>query len=359
MSYRYSIYIQKYNESVKLDLNEFNFEHPIEMKNQIFNAMNMQKTITHYSNMYNINTINLINKIAKYNKINNDNILLSAGSDVGLEYLVSYLIKSTTTVYIFVPTYSYFNFLSSNITKNIIYIPFCIDDYDYDIDLYISKYIKNDNLDVVIYIVNPNNPTGILFDGNKIENILIKYSNFKFIIDEAYIEYCFDKSCVEYINKYSNLFITRTFSKAYGLAGLRIGYILSDNKNILALHKYFNESSLSEISKVAANFIHDNINIYEDLIDTVIRIRKNFEFFLDCNKIVYIKSQASFISFYIGDNCDMFIDILKSHNIYIRSKDKDTNMKGYIRISIGTENIMDNIKKIILDNILLISQKNE
>jgi histidinol-phosphate aminotransferase len=360
MSYRYSAYIEKYNDSIKLDLNEFNFEHDISMTNEILKAINLQKTITHYSNMCYDTTYNLINNIAKYNNINNDNILLTAGSDVGLEYLVNYLVKENTTVYVFVPTYSYFVYLSKNKTKNIIYIPFIVTDYDYNIENYINKYVTNDINDnnVVIYIVNPNNPTGILFNRNYFDTILTKYSKFKFIVDEAYIEYCSNQTCVDYIKNHSNLFITRTFSKAYGLAGLRIGYIISNNNNILELHKYFNESSLTEISKIAANFIYEHIDYYENIINRVNQIRTNFEYFLDENNISYIKTSAGFISIYIGNtdnnkfkyiNCEKFIDILKSHNIFIRSKNEDINMKGYVRITFGPEHIMNRIKEIILN----------
>ena len=359
--YRYSAYIENYNESIKLDLNEFNYDHEPTMNNELLKAINLQKTITHYSNMCHDTTYNLINNIAKYNNIINDNILLTAGSDVGLEYLVNYLVKTITTVYIFYPTYSYFTYLSKKNTKNIKYISFVIEDYEYDIEKYISTYITNDINDenVVIYIVNPNNPTGIIFDRNNIDKILSKYSKFKFIIDEAYIEFCRNQTCVEYIKTYNNLFITRTFSKAYGLAGLRIGYIISDNKNILDLHKYFNESSLSEISKVAANLIFDKIQYYENLIHRINEIKTNFEYFLDENDISYIKTHAGFISIYIGNgesenkfkniDCEKFIEMLKTQNIYIRNKNEDVNMKGFVRITFGTENTMNIIKKIIIN----------
>ena len=352
MDYRYSTLIHNYDECIKLDLNEFNDMHHIGLNNEIFNSLCKPKTITHYSNMCYETTVKLLNFISSYNKIDKDNIILSAGSDVGLEYLVNYLVKPTTMVYIFVPTYSYFYTLASKISSNIIYIPFNVYDYNYNLDTYLSEYIKNDINDenVLIYIVNPNNPTGILFDRSTIEEVFVKYSKFKFIIDEAYIEYCSLNSCIEYINKYSNLFITRTFSKAYGLAGLRLGYISSNKNNIIGLHKYFNESSLSEISKVAANFIFTNIDYYENVIKNLNKRRDDFIFFLNSNNIKYIKSNASFVSIYIGNKSEIFTELLKLNDIYIRSKTKDVNMKGFVRISIGTENVMNLIKEIIIKN---------
>jgi histidinol-phosphate aminotransferase len=356
MEYRYSTYINNYNECIKLDLNEFNDDHHTDLKNEIVNSLNNSKTLTHYSNMLFDTTLNLINYISNYNKIYNYNIILSAGSDVGLEYLVNYLVNPASTVYIFVPTYSYFNNLVSKITDNIIYIPVNVYDYEYNIDSYLTKYIKNDINDenVVIYIVNPNNPTGILFDRSNIENVFIKYCKFKFIIDEAYIEYCYLNSCVEYINKYSNIFITRTFSKAYGLAGLRLGYILSSKNNIIGLYKYFNEASLSEISKVAANCIYKNIDYYENIIKNLNKRRDDFITFLNLNNIKNIKSNASFVSIFIGNKNENFIEILKSNNIYIRNKTKDINMTGFVRITIGNEKTMNLIKDIIIKNINII-----
>ena len=362
MNYRYSTVIPNYRECVKLDLNESNDVHHPGLCHELTQALSSPKTITHYSNMYGDATTQLLAHISNYNKIEQHNIMLTAGSDVGLEYLVKHLVTPTTTVYIFVPTYSYFNSLvvSQNAgagagaagASGVIYIPFDIYENDYDVNKYLEKYLEKNatnNANAVVYIVNPNNPTGILFNQATIEQAFINYPNVTFIIDEAYIEYCFAHSSVKYCAAYSNVYITRTFSKAYGLAGLRLGYIISHPTNILGLHAYFNEASLTELSKVAANFIYKNIDYYEQAIVRLKQRRDDFTAFLEKHSICSLQSNANFISLYIGSESEQFIELLKSQqHIYIRSKTNDVNMKGFVRISIGSETSMTKIKNFIL-----------
>ena len=347
--------ISNYENCIKLDLNEFDLKHHPDLLKTLDNVLYKNKTITHYSNYYSDNTQNLLKKIASKNSIDIDNIMITAGSDDSLEYIVNKFVNDNTTIFIFVPSYNYFELLVKRKTKNIIYIPIGFEDGNYDILSCLEFYKTQLQKNAIVYIVNPNNPFGTTVNISNLEKCIKTFNTTLFILDEAYIEFCSGKTCVHLIDN-NNLIITRTFSKAYGLAGLRLGYSIA-NKNIIDdLKVLYNEKNVTEIAKQAGFFILDNIYYYDELIQNIIVSRNDFNLFLKNNNIYFVHSNANFISFYVGDNRLEFLKILEDNNIFIRDRHTQINMAGFVRITIGTKEHMDMIKNIIVENLHLFSK---
>ena len=353
LEYQISTDIKDYENCIKLDLNEYDFEHHPDMNKNIKEIFTSCKSITHYSNIYNKNTIELIDLISKYNNVENNEILLTAGSDDGLEYIVDRYISNNTYVIIFVPSYNYFDTIVKRKTNNIIYIPLDFNQ-SIDIEIYLQKIDINIINNSVVYIVNPSNPLGLLYEYNSIKNCLKEYPTTLFIIDEAYIEFIKENTCTSLIKDNINIIITRTFSKAYGLAGLRLGYILTNSNNINYIKILYNEKNTTDIAKIAGITIYKNINYYEEIINKIIDIKNDFQKFLKDNNIHFIPSSSNFISIYIGDNIELFLQTLKESNIFVRNRNNEINMKGYIRITIGTEKHMKKVKQVFLKHLEMI-----
>lgn len=338
--YRYSISIDNYISSIKLDINEYNFEHPPEFYVTLFQAIQKPKMLTHYSNMFCDEHIRLIKNLAKKVNLSEENVLLTPGSDTALEYISTHLFNNDDiTLFYFVPNYSYMvDYLTKHKKNHIETIAFDVLYDGYKLSSYLDNKHTTINDNDVIYISNPNNPTGLCVDKNDIEVCLTKYSKINFVIDEAYIEFMGEThSICSLVNTFSNLYIVRTFSKAYGIAGLRLGYILSQKQNITLIHNNaLNEASLTELSKCAGNYILEHLPYYNNIIQTTIDNRSFFFNFLKENNISYIPSNANFVSIYIGKNCGDFTHKLQENGIIVRNKTKDTNMYGFVRITIGT-----------------------
>lgn len=351
-SYRYSISIDNYESSIKLDINEYNFEHPQEFYVSLIQAIQKPKMLTHYSNMFCDEHIRLIKNIAKKVNLPEENVLLTPGSDTALEYISTCLFSNDNiTLFYFVPNYSYMvDYLTKHKKNHIETIAFDVLYDRYKLSSYLDKHTNiNDN--DVIYISNPNNPTGLYVDKNDIELCLMKYSKIKFVIDEAYIEFMRETySMCSLVTTFPNLYIVRTFSKAYGIAGLRLGYILSQKQNITLIHNNaLNEASLTELSKCAGNYILEHLPYYNKIIQNTIDNRSFFFNFLKENNIFYIPSNANFVSIYIGKNCGDFTHKLQEKGIIVRNKTKDTNMYGFVRITIGTSEQMKLLCSSILE----------
>jgi len=353
----------KNNESIKLDLNEFDFEHPSEFYEFLSSKIKNQDIFKRYSNIYDDNEINLTDILVKYNNINNDNLLLTAGSANALEYIVQRYIDKTTTVIFLTPTFNYVETIIKIRTDKIITIPIRFDNERQPLSLLtlLEPYVDNlTNGNCFVYIVNPNNPLGVIHKLDEIKHFVNSYKSAKFIVDEAYIEFTEEslelinnKSAIGLVHDNDNVFITRTFSKMYGLAGIRLGYLVAHPKTKSYIQNIYNEASLTEIAKLSGIFIHSNLKYYNLILKRIRDNRNKLQEFFEKFNIFYYPSHANFITFYIGNNFVTLDLLLKDNNIYFRLKPNDDNMFGFARITIGTEEHMEKVMKIFSDNIEL------
>ncbi len=206
----------------------------------------------------------LFKKIAKYININTKNVGIGSGSDQIMDLLLSTICKGKTAITIN-PTFSYFIDRCNMHKIPTTTVNLSALDNSLDFEFFIEESKNND----IIYVASPNNPTSNQF---KIEDIinLIEVSQDKLIIiDEAYVEFS-GYSLSNIVNKYNNLIVMRTFSKAFGLAGARIGYIVSNEEIINIFNQYIQlPYPLSSFSMQLAIEAMENIEIIKRSIKTI------------------------------------------------------------------------------------------
>jgi len=166
----------------------------------------------------------LIKKIAEYNNIVSKNIVVTNGSDDGIELITKVFINSKDEIIIPIPTFSVYDSASRMMGAKIINIPLG-EDFKLNLNKLVAKVNKSTK---IIWIANPNNPTGnILVSKEKIEWLINAVPDTLVVIDECYFELS-QVTAKDLVKKYNNLIILRSFSKIFGLAGLRLGYIISN-----------------------------------------------------------------------------------------------------------------------------------
>ncbi|MDB2705641.1 histidinol-phosphate transaminase, partial [Pseudomonadota bacterium] len=190
----------------------------------------------------------------------------------------------------------------------------------------------------LIFIANPNNPTGTFLEAGGLESFISQVPETTIIVlDEAYVEYGDgDVDSTDWLVKYPNLVITRTFSKAYGLAGLRIGYALSNPEIADLLNRIrqpFNGNSLALAAAVVAlsddQYITDTKEMNnQGMAQVIIGLEE-----LGLN---YIPSKANFLTVDIGRNSDEVFDLLLKEGVIIRPV-ANYGLANHIRVSIGLE----------------------
>ncbi|MFK5913787.1 MAG: histidinol-phosphate transaminase [Woeseiaceae bacterium] len=196
----------------------------------------------------------------------------------------------------------------------------------------------------VIFIANPNNPTGTWLGNNEITSFLQSVpENVLVVLDEAYFEFADnDASAEDYPDgialskQFPNLIVTRTFSKAYGLAGLRVGYSISNNQVADALNRVRQPFNVNSLALKAAEIAIDDI----DYLQQGIKLNADGMSFLmsafnDMN-LTYIPSIGNFICVNVGDNAMKVYDNLLYQGVIVRPV-TNYEMPEYLRITVGTE----------------------
>ena len=326
----------KYN----LNLNESNYKIPFEINID-------EKDIKLYNKTDSNDKINLEHMIKCYNKINGS-LLLTAGSDMALHLIIEVLFfkLKKKNILIPIPTYTHVQlycekyFDTSFVETNINETP----DETYE---KILKSLLTTTPDI-IYIVTPNNPTGKSVSNEHLETLFNLFTDTFFIIDEAYIEFTQYKSICDIVHNYNNVVVTRTFSKLYGLAGIRIGYLISNehfHQDCLLFH---NPKEVTTIAVKCALNVFNNIEYYENIIQET-NIAKNKLLQLNKktfkNSVKVFPSDGNFLLVEI-ENKKMFEEIFNKFSISIRER-YDYSIEKCFRITIGTLETSEIVAKAI------------
>ena len=211
--------------------------------------------------------------------------------------------------------------------------------YGHDLDQFIESITKKTK---VIFIANPNNPTGTLIDKIKLKSFMKKVpENIIVVLDEAYDEYLPDILKSEAFNwtvQHENLLISRSFSKAYGLAGLRLGYGASSPYIIEVMNRIrqpFNVNSLAQIAAIASldddEFIRKSREINNQGLKQITDAFNQLG-------IEFIKSYGNFIAFKLKDEktAIMYYQHLLKNGVIVRPI-ANYKMPSYLRVSVGLE----------------------
>lgn len=202
--------------------------------------------------------------------------------------------------------------------------------FGHDLEVMLLAITDNTKL---IFIANPNNPTGTLLDNESIHGFLSRVPNsIAVVLDQAYVEYLDqDDLAINWLKEFDNLIITRTFSKAYGLAGLRVGYSLSSSKiadYINRIRQPFNVNHVAQVAAIAA--LGDQSHLVRSVIANKNGLKQLATGF-DKLGLKYIPSAANFIAVKVDDAPKLYQQLLELGFIV-----RPVEMKNYLRVSIGT-----------------------
>ncbi|MFA6835098.1 MAG: histidinol-phosphate transaminase [Fibrobacteraceae bacterium] len=289
----------------------------------------------------------LISAIAKKSGLLRENIILGNGSDEIIDLISKAFIRANDECISFIPTFSVYKFSTLSVGGTFIAVDSGAEKPKLSALLeHVTKKTR------VIFICNPNNPTGWYFSDAEIRAFLKKVpSNVLVFLDEAYAEFAtagdfpqLEKS----LGEFPNLFLNHTFSKIYGLAGLRIGYAYSSPEVIKALWKVkpaFDVNRAAQIAAVAA--LSDEVHIKSTLASNASGMKFLVSEFESLGYKV-IPSEANFICVHIGENCKDLVNFLEENGMIIRYL-KSFDMPEWIRVTIGLKNenemLIDLVKK--------------
>ena len=286
----------------------------------------------------------LIALISNYKKLNKDELVLCNGTDELIDLVIRVFCEPGKDKIITLnPTYGMYEVSAKiNNVKNV-----KIDlDHNFQIDI---EKVKSqfDDLTKIIFITNPNNPTGNCFNKDSIIEIIESFNGIVFI-DEAYIDYS-NNSLISKVNMYQNLIISQTFSKALGLAGIRLGVGYSNSNLISYLKKVkppYNVNSLTEkkaIENISSTYL-DNSQIKETILERN-KLEKNLENFPFVKKVY--PSDSNFLLVKVA-NANNVYKYLLDNGIVVRNRSQIKGCEECLRITVGTpkqNNLLINVLK--------------
>jgi histidinol-phosphate aminotransferase len=185
------------------------------------------------------------------------------------------------------------------------------------------------------YLVNPNNPVGYVIDRDKIKELLDYCATLStiLIVDEAYFEFS-GITVADLVSSSAHLVVTRSFSKAFGLAGLRLGYLLASEQLMNVLSRAQNAKSVTMFAKTAALAALQDIAHVQGYVEEVRQSRERYEKFFKQHGIKYFPSHGNFILFQYDAAGDL-IRHMEHHRVFMRDRTTQFDGAGHIRVTVG------------------------
>ena len=268
-------------------------------------------------------------RIAAYFGVRPSELTLTNGTDEAIQLVVNTYVDPRDTVVLLWPSYAMYRFYAQVAGARLVEI-----DYASDLSFPQQALLRAVKAGPkAIFIANPNNPTGTLATPAQLKQLLDAAPNAAVMIDEAYFEFC-GQTVLPWIARYKNLFVSRTFSKIYGLAAMRCGCLFSDARNMEKIRKGQSPYSVNSVAVTCALEAIKDPSYVQQYLREVIRSRQMLCEELDRQGWKYFPSAANFVLVQFGGAAREVQRLLGDQDILVR--DRSYELPGCVRITVGT-----------------------
>jgi len=319
----------KIDKVYKLASNENPFPPPLSVRKEIINSINCLNRYPDASSFY------LKRELSKRFKVSKSKIFLGNGSDEIITLVLKAFINKGDEVIISFPTFLIYKIQSILFRAKVVEVPIN-KDYRYDLWGMFNKITKRTK---IIFIANPDNPTGTYINERELFSFIRKIRrNIIIYLDEAYFEYALKERdyprSLKLLDRYENIIISRTFSKARGLAGLRIGYAFSSPFLVSFLEKVREPFNVNSIAQRAALQSLKDEKYLKKVVDFTLQQKEYIYSQLSKMKVKFIPTATNFVPVYVGENVDKVCSFLLKEGIIVRNLNS-WGLKGFIRVTVG------------------------
>src|SRR5579872_2083483 len=274
-------------------------------------------------------------ELAEFFRVATTELLLTNGTDEAIQVLVNTYVDDDDHVVVLRPSYAMYRFYAEVAGASVQEIDYRRDDLSFPLEELLDAIQPSTR---AVAIANPNNPTGTGTTLAGIERILKKAANAVVLIDEAYFEFS-GVTALRLIETTPNLFVSRTFSKVYGMAAMRFGCLFSQSANIAWLHKAQSPYSVNTLAAIAARAAIRDREYVENFVREVLAARELVYVGFRKLGIRYYPSQANFVLFEAGERAIPIRDELRNRGVLVR--DRSYEIRGCVRVTIGTRQQME------------------
>jgi histidinol-phosphate aminotransferase len=274
--------------------------------------------------------VEAMRELAAFFEVGEDEFTLTNGTDEAIQVLVNTFVDDGDEVVVLKPSYAMYRFyaeVAGALVREVEYHPATL---AFPMDELLAAITPGTR---AVLIANPNNPTGTAIDLEGVRRILLAAPQAAVLIDEAYFEFS-EITALPWIREHSNLFVSRTFSKVYGMAAMRCGCLFSGAQNVAWMKKAQSPYSVNTMAVLAARAAIRDRAYVESYVDEVLAARALAYEGLHQLGIKTYPSEANFILFQLGERAIPIRDALRERGVLVR--DRSYEIPGCVRVTIGT-----------------------
>jgi histidinol-phosphate aminotransferase len=268
--------------------------------------------------------------IARYFRVEPEQFVFTNGTDEAIQVVVNTYVDDAQEVLLLRPSYAMYRFYAEVAGAKIHEIDYPAPDMEFPLQTVLDAITPETR---AVILANPNNPTGTGISLLGIERILHRARKAVVMVDEAYYEFSGITALSE-IERVPNLFVSRTFSKVFGMAAMRLGCLFSHPANIAFLHKAQSPYSVNSLAMMAAEAAVTDTAYVENYVAEVLAARELLCVGLEKLGIGYVPSSANFVLAKIGERAIEIRDLLRAEGILVR--DRSYEAPGCVRMTVGT-----------------------
>jgi len=273
-------------------------------------------------------------KLARHHDLDPHNFVFGSGIFEILSLINAAFVATGDEVVIPTPSFAWYNLISRLNGANVVAVP--LNAHTIDLNAVLAAITPQTRL---IWLCNPHNPMGTVIASGALHAFLASVpADIPVVLDEAYIEYAVTADVpdgIALVRQYANLIVLRTFSKAYGLAGLRIGYAVADAEVVSLLHKVKIPPNVNHLAQVAASAALDDPTFLTQSVTVVRQGLADYYAVCDALGLHYIPSFANFLMIDLEQDGDEVASIFRAADIVLRSG-REVGLPTWIRVTIGT-----------------------
>lgn len=274
-------------------------------------------------------------KVAEHLGLDADQVVLTNGVDEAIHVLFEAYLDQGDELLLPVPTYTMYEVYASATDAGVVKVQ-----AGEDLELPMPKLLDAISPRTkVIAIANPNSPAGTVITRAHIEEIARRAPHAVVLIDEAYFHF-HGETVVDLIGTIPNLMIARTFSKAYGLAGLRIGVLAGAKEAMAWVRRVLSPYSVNSVALACLPAALEDTAYLNWYVREVLAARAEFEAVLDDEGVRRWPSRANFVLVEIGPRHAEFVERMHAAGVLVRDRSNDPGCNGLVRITIGTREQM-------------------
>lgn len=280
-------------------------------------------------------------KLARYFRVAPEELLLTNGGDDALRVFFDTFVEPRTDVLICEPTFPMYRYYAEIAGAQIKVLRYG-ENMEFPLDDAIARLRRKPRL---FFLANPNNPTGTLVRSSDIRKLLRAATDTVVVLDEAYAEFSAE-SALPWVRRYPHLFVARTFSKAEGMAGLRLGAVIGRRDSLAFVRRAMPPYPVNLAALAAGVAAVEERWSIQRYVRDVKRLRAWLAGELHSRGVRVFPSAANFLLADFGESGPSFFRRLERHNVLVRERSHDIG-RGFARITIGTESELRKLLQVL------------